>query len=102
MKKKKKSRKKLKKRKKKNDENEEEEEEEEGIHFEEAKDNLEASTEFLVLKLCWKGLCPPKKEEEIVGKWFACICDSKKRSNLYIGRVCRRFLNGEGGLPTFL
>ena len=56
-----------------NDENEGE-----AIYFEEEREDVRPSTVFLAIELCWKSLCPPNKEEEIVGKWFACIYDSKK------------------------
>ena len=73
----------------------------EPIHFEQERENLQLSTEFLAMELCWKILCPPNKEE-IVGKWFACIYDSKKSLNLYIERACKRFFDDKGGLPTYL
>ena len=41
---------------------------------------------------CWKFLNPPTLEEEIVGKWFACIFATKRAVNLYVGRARRRFL----------
>ena len=58
------------------DEKEYDENEKETIHFEEEK-NVQLSTEFLAMELYWKRLCPPNKED-IVGKWFAYIYDSKK------------------------
>ena len=51
---------------------------------------------------CWKKLCPPVEEADIWGKWFACIYLGKKGQLLYIGRVKRRFLMGEGGMPCGL
>ena len=51
---------------------------------------------------CWKRLCPPVEEAEILGKWFACIYLGKKAQLLYIGRVKRRFLMDEGGMPCGL
>ena len=58
------------------DEKEYDENEKEAIHFEQEK-NVQLSTEFLAMELYWKRLCPPNKED-IVGKWFAYIYDSKK------------------------
>ena len=37
----------------------------EPIHFKEERENLQPSTEFLAMEICWKILCPPNTEEEI-------------------------------------
>ena len=37
----------------------------EPIHFEEERENLQPSTEFLAMEICWKILCPPNTEEKI-------------------------------------
>ena len=51
------------------------------------------------LKITWKTLNPPVKEDQILGKWYAIIYSSKRSSMLFVGKVLRRFLDDENG-PT--
>ena len=78
------------------DEIDEEWEEEE----EEKETTLERTSlnQFLIQGQRWKVLSPLIPETKIVGKWYACIFKTKKKTDLYIGRATRRFLNDEGGL----
>ena len=55
--------------------------------------------EYHVTKKTWKQLNPPTSEDNIKGKWYACIFKGKCQ-NLFIGRVLQRFLTDsieEGG-----
>ena len=48
---------------------------------------------------------PPNNEANLVRKWYACIFRGKKTSNLFIGKVIRRFLldqESEGGYACAL
>ena len=49
------------------------------------------------MKKAWTSLAPPVQEQAIVGKWYAVIYQSKRNSNLFIGKVLRRFLTDENG-----
>ena len=75
----------------------EEVEEETEAETDEEREETEAETEevdesLLAFENCWKQLGPPTNEEEIIGKWFACIYLKQKQPYLYIGRALRRFL----------
>ena len=50
----------------------------------------------------WKSLNPPKKEEELVQKWYGCIYRSKKKDHLYVGKAVRHFLSDNNGVVTGL
>ena len=44
------------------------------------------------LEKVWKSVSLPVPEEELIGRWYAVIVNSKKRKTLYIAKVVRRFL----------
>ena len=50
----------------------------------------------------WRRLNPPIAEEDVIGKWYACIFMHNKSAGLYIGRLKRRFLNDQGGFVLAL
>ena len=52
---------------------------------------------FLCMEKTWSYLNPPTKECDVVGKWFACIYDTKRGPNLFIGKALTRFLYDENG-----
>ena len=49
------------------------------------------------LKKTWESLSPPNKEEDLEGKWYGVIYESKRRSMLFVGKILRRFLHDEEG-----
>ena len=61
----------------------------------------EDGDEMALLSL-WKWLSPPTEEEEIVGKWFALVYESKKKSYVYVGKALKRFLQDVNGLAIGL
>ena len=50
----------------------------------------------------WRSLNPPIKEEEIVGKWYACVYGEKKKQTLYIAKINMRYLFDVDGPTTDL
>ena len=50
-----------------------------------------------MLKKTWESLSPPNKEEDLVGKWYGVIYESKRCSMLFVGKILRRFLHDEEG-----
>ena len=51
------------------------------------------------LQTTWKNLNPPVKEEQILGKWYAVIYETKCSNMLFVVKPLRRFLGDENG-PT--
>ena len=49
------------------------------------------------LQETWKSLSPPNKEEDLIGKWYGVIFETKRSSMLFIGKIVRRFLLDEEG-----
>ena len=49
-----------------------------------------------VLKSIWKSLCPPIKEEDIIGKWYGVIY-GKKKTSLFVAKVEKWFLVDRDG-----
>ena len=49
------------------------------------------------LKLTWESLSPPNKEEDLIGKWYGVIYESKRSSMLFVGKILRRFLHDAEG-----
>ena len=62
---------------------------------EDEEDESEEADEKRLVDL-WKWLSPPTKEE-IFGKWFAFIYETKKHSHLYIVKAVTRFLQDADG-----
>ena len=76
-------------------ENEDEEfESEESVISE---DETDEESDVHKLKNCWKGLAPPTKETEVIGRWYAAIFATKRTKRLYVGRLLKRFLKDEDG-----
>ena len=82
----------------KNDENEDEVDEDD----DDSEDSNSDNEEELSPEQCWIAINPPVLENEIVGKWFGCIFNSRKCSNLFVGRALNRFLYDEGGYTVAL
>ncbi|XP_057299067.1 PH domain-containing protein DDB_G0287875-like [Hydractinia symbiolongicarpus] len=86
------------------EEEDEEEEEEEGEREESEEDVVqdESTDTLLSMEKTWKFLNSPTKECDVVGKWYACIYDTKRGPSLYIGKALTRFLYDENGVAAGL
>ena len=73
-------------------ENSESEQQDEELHVPASEE--EASS---YLKNVWKNFCPPTKEDDILNKWVGVIYHHKKRQQLYVGRIKKRFLQDDNG-----
>ena len=60
-------------------------------------DETDDENDIEKLRNCWKGLAPPTKEANVIGRWYAAIYTTKKTKGLYIGRLLKRFLKDEDG-----
>ena len=49
------------------------------------------------LQNVWKTIKPPVKEVDIKGKWYAVCFQIKRKTSLFVGKICRRFLIEEDG-----
>ena len=74
-----------------------EEEPEEEV-MEESREDEAGDTEDL--KILWKGLCPPTREEDIIQKWFGAVYIQNKKQYLCVGKATKRFLDDEDGAIT--
>ena len=61
----------------------------------EPEDPLKLSKEKLLT--AWKSINPPVKEDDIVGKWYGVIYETKRSSRLFVAKVVRRFLSDHSG-----
>ena len=55
-----------------------------------------------LLKKTWKNINIPVKEEDIIGKWFACIYGEKMKQTLFVAKAKMRFLLDVNGLTEGL
>lgn len=55
------------------------------------------SSSITLLEETWKTFSPPVTEDMIQGKWYGVIFSNKRSSQLFIGKVLRRFLTDENG-----
>ena len=47
------------------------------------------------MEYTWEFLNPPTNESEVIGKWFACIYNTKRGPNLFVGKALNHFLYNE-------
>ena len=67
--------------------------------MEQSSDGDDEETEACAnIRKTWNSLSPKvTNEEDLIGKFYAIIYESKKKQKLYVGRIVRRFLDDEGG-----
>uniref|UniRef100_A0A7M5XKL4 Uncharacterized protein n=1 Tax=Clytia hemisphaerica TaxID=252671 RepID=A0A7M5XKL4_9CNID len=72
--------------------------EDETYEDEEDKENNDPEEQAIVdMQKVWNTIKPPVKEADIIGKWYAVCFQTKRKTSLFVGKICKRFLTEEDG-----